>query len=118
LSLRRLRRRSLVIVLADFLSPMPRIRPALARLRHDGYVRANIDGELAELAEPPALDPNKRHTIEVFIDRLGQEAGVALSQQTPVAFLHSASCISRCTKHSHESGVRSEPASVARAVRK
>ncbi len=48
----------------------------LGRLRQDGYVRANIDGELAELAEPPALDPNKRHTIEVFIDRLVQKEGI------------------------------------------
>jgi excinuclease ABC subunit A len=48
----------------------------LGRLRHDGYVRANIDGELAELAEPPTLDPNQRHTIEVFIDRLVQKEGI------------------------------------------
>jgi uncharacterized protein (DUF58 family) len=33
----RLERRSLVIVLSDFFNPMPRIRPALARLRHDRH---------------------------------------------------------------------------------
>ena len=48
----------------------------LNRLRHDGYVRANIDGELAELADPPKLDPDKRHTIEVFIDRLVHKDGI------------------------------------------
>ena len=33
----RLERRSLVIVLSDFFNPMARIRPALARLRHDRH---------------------------------------------------------------------------------
>ena len=47
----------------------------LARLRQDGYVRANIDGELHELAEPPKLDKTRKHTIEVFIDRLVRKAG-------------------------------------------
>jgi len=48
----------------------------LARLRQDGFVRANVDGELIELAEPPALDKNKAHTIEVFIDRLVNKDGI------------------------------------------
>ena len=39
-------------------------------------MRANIDGELAELAEPPKLDPEQPHTIEVFIDRLVQKDGI------------------------------------------
>jgi excinuclease ABC subunit A len=42
----------------------------LAKLRQDGFVRANIDGELIDLGEPPKLDKNKKHTIEVFVDRL------------------------------------------------
>jgi excinuclease ABC subunit A len=48
----------------------------LLRLRQDGYVRANIDGELAELADPPKLEPEQSHTIEVFIDRLVQKEGI------------------------------------------
>jgi excinuclease ABC subunit A len=48
----------------------------LARLRQDGFVRASIDGELAELAEPPKLDPETEHTIEVFVDRLVQKEGI------------------------------------------
>jgi excinuclease ABC subunit A len=48
----------------------------LSRLRQDGYVRANIDGELSELGAPPKLDPEKSHTIEVFIDRLVQKEGI------------------------------------------
>ena len=48
----------------------------LAKLRHDGFVRANIDGELAELAEPPKLAESKAHTIEVFVDRLVKKDGI------------------------------------------
>jgi len=40
------------------------------RLRRDGFVRANIDGELCDLAETPKLDAHKHHTIEVYVDRL------------------------------------------------
>jgi excinuclease ABC subunit A len=48
----------------------------LAKLRQDGFVRANIDGELAELAEPPKLAAEKTHTIEVFVDRLVKKDGI------------------------------------------
>jgi excinuclease ABC subunit A len=48
----------------------------LARLRQDGFVRANIDGDLVELASPPKLDKSKAHTIEVFVDRLVRKEGI------------------------------------------
>jgi excinuclease ABC subunit A len=48
----------------------------LAKLRQDGFVRANIDGELSELAEPPKLAEGKTHTIEVFVDRLVKKDGI------------------------------------------
>jgi excinuclease ABC subunit A len=51
-------------------------KDVLAKLRQDGFVRANIDGELAELAEPPALAEGKTHTIEVFVDRLVKKDGI------------------------------------------
>ncbi|MEA5068563.1 MAG: excinuclease ABC subunit UvrA, partial [Christensenellaceae bacterium] len=35
-----------------------------------GYVRVRVDGALYELSEPPVLDKNKKHTIEVVVDRL------------------------------------------------
>ncbi len=35
-----------------------------------GYVRTRIDGELYELSELPRLDKNKKHTVEIVIDRL------------------------------------------------
>ncbi len=48
----------------------------LAKLRQEGFVRATIDGELVELAEPPPLDKEKAHTIEVFVDRLVNKDGI------------------------------------------
>ncbi len=38
-------------------------------LRAQGFVRARIDGELVELDSVPTLDPKRRHTIEVVVDR-------------------------------------------------
>ena len=42
----------------------------LDELRKKGFVRVNIDGELKDLSEPIKLDKNKKHTIEVYVDRL------------------------------------------------
>ena len=38
--------------------------------RRSGYVRARVDGSLYDLFEEIALDKNKKHTIEIVIDRL------------------------------------------------
>jgi excinuclease ABC subunit A len=42
----------------------------LERLQREGYSRIRLNGELVELEELPALDKNKRHTIEAVVDRL------------------------------------------------
>ncbi len=42
----------------------------LERLRHEGYSRVRINGEVLELEELPPLDKNRRHTIEAVVDRL------------------------------------------------
>ena len=42
----------------------------LENLRKDGYIRAIIDEEEYDLSEDITLDKNKKHTIEVVIDRL------------------------------------------------
>ncbi len=39
-------------------------------LRKQGYVRARVDGETIRLAEPPPLDRQKRHDVELVIDRI------------------------------------------------
>ena len=36
----------------------------------EGYVRARIDGKTYDLKDPPPLDKNRKHTIEVVVDRL------------------------------------------------
>jgi excinuclease ABC subunit A len=41
-----------------------------ADLRKRGFQRVKIDGELHELDAVPALDKNKKHDIEVVVDRL------------------------------------------------
>jgi excinuclease ABC subunit A len=45
-------------------------RKELADLHTDGWVRARIDGEVVDLAEPPTLARYEKHTIEVVVDRL------------------------------------------------
>ena len=42
----------------------------LEDMQKQGYVRARIDGEMIELADPPKMAKTKKHTIEVVIDRL------------------------------------------------
>jgi len=43
---------------------------ALAKLRQEGFSRIRLNGELVDLDEPLTLDKNRRHTIEVLVDRL------------------------------------------------
>ena len=40
------------------------------RVKHDGYVRVRVDGEVRSLDESITLDRYKKHTIEVVVDRL------------------------------------------------
>ncbi|MDY6853899.1 MAG: excinuclease ABC subunit UvrA [Thermodesulfobacteriota bacterium] len=40
------------------------------QLRKDGYVRIKVDGELRDLNEEITLEKNKKHHIDVIIDRL------------------------------------------------
>ena len=46
--------------------------------RSQGFVRARIDGVLYELDEPPALDPKRKHSIEVVVDRFRVREDLAL----------------------------------------
>jgi len=48
----------------------------LKKLRKEGFVRVRIDGEMRELSEDIALDRNRRHTIDVIVDRLIVKEGV------------------------------------------
>lgn len=42
----------------------------LDRARKGGYVRARVDGSIYELSEDIKLDKNKKHNIEIVVDRL------------------------------------------------
>ena len=48
----------------------------LEAARKDGYVRVRIDGELHELSETIKLEKNKKHTIEIVVDRLVIKDGI------------------------------------------
>ncbi|NLV24219.1 MAG: excinuclease ABC subunit UvrA [Deltaproteobacteria bacterium] len=52
-------------------------RKELRKLQGDGFVRVRIDGEMFELGDKIELDKNKKHTIEVVVDRLLVKDGIA-----------------------------------------
>ena len=45
-------------------------------LKKDGYVRVYVDDELYDIEDVPELDKNKRHNIEVVIDRIVKKEGI------------------------------------------
>jgi excinuclease ABC subunit A len=51
-------------------------RKILERAKKEGFVRARIDGRLHDLDRKIKLDKNKKHTIDVVIDRLKMEPGL------------------------------------------
>jgi len=42
----------------------------IEKLRAEGYVRLRVDGEMREISEDIKLEKNKKHSIEVVIDRI------------------------------------------------
>ncbi|MGE5677176.1 MAG: excinuclease ABC subunit UvrA, partial [Pseudomonadota bacterium] len=42
----------------------------IEEIKKSGYVRARIDGELTDLNDEISLEKNKKHTIEVIVDRI------------------------------------------------
>ena len=49
-----------------------------SELKAQGFIRARIDGIITELDEAPLLDKNKKHDIEVVIDRFRVREGIEL----------------------------------------
>ena len=45
-------------------------------IRKDGFVRVRVDGELREVTEAIELDKNKKHSIEVVVDRIILRPGI------------------------------------------
>jgi len=65
----------------NLLSPMVRGRKGeykkeLNQLRKDGFVRVVIDGTPHELADEIVLDKNKKHDIDIVVDRLIVKPGI------------------------------------------
>ncbi len=52
-------------------------RGLFAQMVREGFVRARVDGEVIDAAEPPQLDKNRKHSVEVVVDRLSVRDGVA-----------------------------------------
>ena len=61
-------------------------KKVLEQIRREGYVRVRIDGELHDLGEEIVLEKQKKHTIEIVVDRLvvreGMESRLADSLET------------------------------------
>ena len=51
-------------------------RKELRQLQADGFVRVRIDGVMYELGDEIPLDKNRKHTIEVIVDRLVVKDGI------------------------------------------
>ena len=48
----------------------------LASAKKSGYVRARIDGSIYDLSENITLDKNKKHNIDIVVDRLVMKEGI------------------------------------------
>jgi len=66
---------------AQILSPIVRgrkgeFRKELEKAGGDGFVRVRIDGEILPIEDAPRLDRNRKHNIELVVDRLALRQGV------------------------------------------
>jgi excinuclease ABC subunit A len=59
-------------------------------LRAQGFVRVRVDGEVYELDAVPKLDKNKKHTVDVVVDRLKvrEDAKQRLAESFETALRH------------------------------
>ena len=48
----------------------------LEKMAKDGFIRARIDGKIYDLSESIALEKNKKHNIEIVVDRLIVREGI------------------------------------------
>jgi excinuclease ABC subunit A len=64
----------------------------LENLASQGYIRARIDGEVCDLSDPPKLELQKKHTIEVVIDRfkVREDMATRLADNASHAAIHQA----------------------------
>jgi len=48
----------------------------LEEAKKNGYVRVRIDGETYDVSDTPALEKNKKHTVDIVVDRLVMKDGI------------------------------------------
>jgi excinuclease ABC subunit A len=70
-------------------------RKELQEMRSEGFVRARIDGEMKDLTQEIILARQKRHTIEIVIDRLIVRPGMErqLNDAVETAFKYADSIV-------------------------
>ena len=56
-------------------------RKELLAMRRAGYVRARIDGQIVDLSHDIALNKQKKHTIEIVVDRLVMKSGEVFARR-------------------------------------
>jgi excinuclease ABC subunit A len=56
-------------------------KDSLDRIRTDGFARVRIDGVISELADVQSLAKNKKHNLEIVIDRLKVASGDAFKKR-------------------------------------
>ena len=68
-------------------------------LKTSGFIRARVDGILCEIEYPPELEKNKKHSIDVVVDRLkvakGVEQRLAESFETAVQMAEGIAVVSK-----------------------
>jgi excinuclease ABC subunit A len=70
-TLMRLKEGTKLILLAPLVTARKgRHEQLLARIRREGFVRVRIDGDILHTDDLAGLDKNKKHSIEVVVDRL------------------------------------------------
>jgi excinuclease ABC subunit A len=45
-------------------------RKVLETIEKDGFVRARVDGAMVDVADPPRLEKQKKHNVEIVVDRV------------------------------------------------
>ena len=75
-------------------------------LRTSGFIRARVDGILCEIEYPPELEKNKKHSIDVVVDRLkvakGIEQRLAESFETAVQMAEGIAVVSKIDDENDE----------------
>jgi excinuclease ABC subunit A len=81
-------------------------RKQMLQMVKEGFTRAVVNGTMIELADPPVLDKQKKHTIDIVIDRLVVKEGI---EQRLAASLETATRVTKgLVKILYQEGNREE----------